>query len=290
MKKHTEKPPIDDLFARKLGNMSLTPGNDAWKVLQERLGQKKQRVVIWRNPDLYRYAAAAACLILVALVGWKYWPAGTRMQVNDRQVAATSGKPVQPTENQASNKEETNVPSPQNQPANTAGKQLEQPVEQIASVRKPSRSADLPNKIKSRPEPSNVNAGPEKALQSEEPVVAKSEPAKGSMDQLPAVRNEPVVVAAKPTPTAERVLVVTIAEPDALIAARQAAQETEEKVVMMNAEETKKKGVKKLLDQLQRVKQGEVMTAKNDNEQGTLLGWAYRGIKQSFEKDKSDKQ
>lgn len=282
MRKHTEKPPIDDLFARKLGNMSLAPGNDAWEALQERLGQKKQRVVFWRNPVLYRYAAAAACLILVALFGWLYWPAGTGTQINNQQVAANAQKPVQPTNTQ---KSERNEQPEQNLPPTHTGGQTEQPVEQLANVRKPGRSTDVSKKSGS----SNENDNLEKIQRSEEPVIAKSEPVKVPTEQPATVSNEPVVATAKPAPTAERVLVVTIAEPDALIAARQAAQETEEKVVVMNPEETKRKGFKKLLDQIQRVKQGEVAVAKDENEQGTLLGWAYRGIKQSFEKDKSDK-
>ncbi|WP_144051808.1 hypothetical protein [Fibrisoma limi] len=264
--------------------MSLTPGNDAWEALQERLGQKKQRVVIWRNPVLYRYAAAAACLILVALFGWLYWPAETNMQVQHQQVAVSTQKPVQSTKKQESEKSEQ---PEQNLPSTQTNAQTERPVEQLADVRKPGRSANF-NKSKASVT-SSPNDNLEKVQRSEEPIIAKSEPVKAPVEQPTTVSSEPVVAAAKPAPTADRVLVVTIAEPDALIAARQAAQETEEKVVVMNPEETKRKGVKKLLDQLQRVKQGEVAVAKRDNEQGTLLGWAYRGIKQSFEKDKSDK-
>ena len=62
MKKHTEKPSIDELFARKLGNMSLPPSSDGFERLQARMGQHKPevRVVFWRNPDLQRSMAVLA--------------------------------------------------------------------------------------------------------------------------------------------------------------------------------------------------------------------------------------
>jgi len=108
MKKHTEKPLIDELFARKLGNTSLTPSSDGFARLQARMGQHKpeSRMMFWRNPAMQRYMAAAACLLLVCLFGWLYWPStgatkqGQSQLATNQPVKLTVKKPVQKEVNQ----------------------------------------------------------------------------------------------------------------------------------------------------------------------------------------------
>lgn len=66
MKKH----PIDDLFSRKLRDAEISPREDAYLKLQERMQAKQRRIGGWwqQRPWL---AAAGICLLLGA--GWIVW-------------------------------------------------------------------------------------------------------------------------------------------------------------------------------------------------------------------------
>ncbi|RYF58670.1 MAG: hypothetical protein EOO39_34000 [Cytophagaceae bacterium] len=97
----------------------------------------------------------------------------------------------------------------------------------------------------------------------------------------------------KPSPVTERVLVVTIAEPEALVAARAAKASMEEKAALaQNEKSAKDTKSSSLWQQIKRVKEGEVF-ARQDNtnkDESGLLGRAYNGLKHSLEKDKTTKQ
>ncbi|GAB2572496.1 hypothetical protein GCM10027190_23110 [Spirosoma areae] len=135
----------------------------------------------------------------------------------------------------------------------------------------------------------------------EQPVVAQIKPIGGKNNPVmsgvdaPANLPTPEQLAentVRPASATERVLVVTIAEPQALVAARQAATTVEENTAVALAEnpqkETKSGG---LWNQIKRIKQGDVFAQRNraDDERG-LIGRAYSGLKQSLDKDKSTKQ
>ena len=93
-----------------------------------------------------------------------------------------------------------------------------------------------------------------------------------------------------------RVLVVTIAEPEALVAARQAVKASNEEKPAIAAIEKQEKDTKAtgLWQQVKRFKEGELFARRdNDNsssEDRGLLGRAYSGIKHSLDKDKPSKQ
>src|SRR5438874_663574 len=112
MKKPTEKQSIDELFSRKLGNMSLPPSADSFERLQARMGQNKQqgRITVWRNPTMQRYMAAAACLLFVCLFGWLYRPS-----------IATKGQVQVATNQKVSSHRQQVVPNQQSQQQNTSG-------------------------------------------------------------------------------------------------------------------------------------------------------------------------
>lgn len=307
MKKHTEKLPIDELFARKLGNASLTPGPDSFARLQARMGQHKPepRMVLWRNPEAQRYMAAAACLLLVCLVGWQFWPSDgavgqkgdqlvTNQPVKGIQEKAIRQKTAKLKSEQSSDEtseEELRSEATDNQVAvadgtdkiggshhskaiHNIGKQTLTPQDQLLSVaqkldlRKPAG-----NKLE-RDELSPVFV--EHATQSAPEQVADAKPE------------------AKPSPMTERVLVVTIAEPEALVAARQAAKAAiEEKTVLAQNEKAAKEAkTDGLWQKVKRIKEGDVFARQDNtgNDESGLLGRAYSGLKHSLEKDKSSKQ
>ncbi|WP_461115649.1 hypothetical protein [Spirosoma jeollabukense] len=308
MKKPIEKLPIDELFARKLGNMSLPPKADGFERLQARMGQGKPeaKIVFWQNPSVQRYMATAACLILVCLFGWLYWPAGEETVSDDAQMAVN--KSVVPKQVPIQNQKEKVQLIESEGPGVKAPDLLEQKakVEQVAKADKPSvnkSDTDRPIKQSQKAAKSNLrNVAPV----ANEPVLAqiKSVEKKPEPTTSPSVNPTTVTVATseqlaenktvpKPAPAAERVLVVTIAEPEALVAARQAVVASiEEKSTVAVADKPAKEAKgNSLWQQVKRIKQGEVLARgdNNDNE-SSLLGRAYSGLKHSLEKDKSAKQ
>ncbi|GAB3897944.1 hypothetical protein [Spirosoma agri] len=312
MKKQTERQPIDDLFARKLGDMSLKPSSDAFERLQARMGQKKTetKIVFWRNPAIQSYMAAAACLLLVCLFGWLYWPSGDRLKPDSTQIASST--PVngqnrpdsQPTgkDNKAMSTEAGNDRVVPTEPSVEQETIKPEPIEQLA------QSQPVSERIKSKND--HVVApvrrfGSNVENRKSEAVVAQTKPVENkqktsdlvattTMPVQPTVSEPPVVATIKPAPATERGLVVTIAEPEALVAARQAAKVSiEEKTAVALADKQSEKDNKSgnIWQQVKRFKQGDVFARgdRSDNE-GGLLGRAYSGLKHSIEKDKSAKE
>ena len=305
MKKPTEKQSIDELFSRKLGNMSLPPSPDSFERLQARMGYSKPqtRVIIWRNPTIQRYMAAAACLLLVCLFGWLYRPSiATKDQVQvatNQKVPSRQRQVIPKQQNQQQNPFDidTSMPATLNQ---TSGEEQVAVVKKLSGINKSGKNlASRPNEINTKREPVSTAAS-EPVLAQVKPVDAKTTTAAVSQATLPVANQTPTEQLAenkpipKTTPVAERVLVVTIEEPQALVAARQAAKAAveEKAVVALNEGSDKETKGGGLWKQVKRIKQGDVF-ARQDNvsndEQG-LLGRAYSGLKHSFDKDKTAKQ
>lgn len=304
MKENTEKPPIDDLFARKLGNMSLSPSPDGFERLQVRMGQKKSetKLVVWRNPVTYGYVAAAACVATVFLFGWQYWPSDNTTQIGEKSVAVVSSgpnklkrdlrEPMKQKEEQATDADvNPTVPNKSNQSVESdqlahITKSSARPLDRYQSDSKTAR--DLSSKTDDNAPTSPVLA------QTTDQKIKPSELAPAIPVTPPAVDNkQPVVAINKPAPAAERVLEVTIAEPEALVTARQAAKASveEKTVVASNEKQEKENKSGSLWQQVKRFKQGEVFARGEnaDNEQ-SLLGRAYNGLRHTLDKDKAAKQ
>ncbi|GAB4035535.1 hypothetical protein [Spirosoma gilvum] len=313
MKKQSEKQPIDDLFARKLGNMSLPPSADGFERLQARMGQRKPetRVVFWHNPTIQRSMAAAACLVLVGLFGWLYKPSDTQTTGAENQVATntthkqTGGQKAKPkTETTEKVKEVQSI----SEDIKATGLTPSDQGEQLAIAEKPTAQ------VKPTNHPVLPSTGSHKSVT--EPiqpathgsVLAQNKPVETLEKQDGGINTSPTVTATiseqvaevkpttKPVAPAERVLVVTIAEPEALVAARQAVKaSTEEKPAVAVAEKQEKEPkTTGLWQQVKRFKEGELF-ARRDNDNTTnedrgLLGRAYSGLKHSLDKDKSSKQ
>ncbi|MFD2938071.1 hypothetical protein [Spirosoma flavum] len=304
MKKHTEKLPIDDLFARKLGNMSLPPSADGFERLQARMGQQKpdMQVVFWRNPAMPRYIAAAACLLVVCLFGWLYWPTDGTIEPSQEQVAAN--QPVISSPKKSARKQldqQQNKVAPDIKMPALSGQEVNS--DQVAITDKSSGRNKSYTGLASRPLASEETI----KTVADEPVLAQTNPTKvetktntllpGIVTPTGQATTEQVAetkTIAKSLPATERVLVVTIAEPQALIAARQAARASvEESAIVAQSDklekETKAGG---LWQQVKRIKQGEIFARQDNagNDDRGLLGRAYNGLKHSLDKDKSVKQ
>ncbi|GAB4025964.1 hypothetical protein [Spirosoma koreense] len=305
MEKNTEKQPIDDLFARKLSNMSLSPSADGFERLQARMGQQKPeaRIVFWRNPALQRYMAAAACLLLVCLFGWLYWPStqnpvseGAKLATNRTNYKPMNG-PKEKKADQVTEKAYSEVPalvpadviqSEQLAQANKASEKIVQPTrasEQSADFHKhahhqPDHAANTSVLAQTKPTEAEIGQST--------PLAAEAKPA--TVATLQVADNMPTT---KSNPPAERVLVVTIEEPATLVAARQVAKEAVEEKTLAVANDKPEKEVKAgLWQQVKRFKQGDIFARRDNaaNDDQGLLGRAYNGLKHSLEKDKSSKQ
>ncbi|GAB4005639.1 hypothetical protein GCM10028808_05920 [Spirosoma migulaei] len=309
MKKQSENQPIDDLFARKLGNMSLPPSADGFERLQARMGKGKQeeRVVFWRNPDIQRYMAAAACLLLVCLFGWLYWPSGSKVTIDGIQVATTQTHKTTSTVKKPDQHVEKRVDQSIDPDAIHTRPKQNIAAEQLAEVNKPQTIHE--RNIVSKNPSADVFKPARKSVSIDrnEPVLAQTTPV--APKPKPDVITPVVVLPTNPStteqvadnkqviksaPAAERVLVVTIAEPEALVAARQAAKASidEKPVVAVSDKPEKETKAGGLWQQVKRIKQGEVFARQDnpsDDERG-LLGRAYSGLKHSLDKDKSAKQ
>ena len=301
MKKLTEKPPIDELFARKLGNMSLPPSLDGFERLQARMGQREPeaKVVFWRNSDLQRYMAAAACLLLVCLFGWLYWPSGKTITPIGEQVATNQGAKFQPKKSAQPkiDQQSGNLTSKGITPDMAGQKAV---MEQVAVVDKPTQNGQKEGIAASQRVVKTY------APEINKPILAQTTPVKSqNTPDVTTPANQPSVnqpmteqltenklLHRAPAQATERVLDVTIAEPEALVAARQVATESIQEKPVLAATETQPKEARGFWQQVKRIKQGEVF-ARHDNpanDERGLLGRAYSGLKQSFDKDKSAKQ
>ncbi len=253
----SSRSPVDELFARRLGQHSVVPDKAGWKNLQARMaaGSQKPRVVaFWQSPTVYRYAAAA-CLAALLLTGSWLWlrPAPEPLVAKNQRViwpgkSTQSAMPVPPI---------TQKPEP------------------ILA-----RQAETPNMPK-LDKPGLAEAKPHKTSPVQEIITTAAQ-----VDvQLTRIDTKPTTTPAVAAPAevlTGRVLVVTIPEPDALIEARQAANWSDSAgkapVVRVAAKPATRKG---LLQQLRRVSDS-IDVASND-EQG-LVNKAYLIIKNKLNK------
>lgn len=307
MKKHTEKPPIDDLFARKLGNMSLPPSADGFERLQARMNQQKiePRLVFWRNPVTQPYMAAAACLALVCLFGWLYRPSGSGSKLGQNDVAVNEKalKKSKQDDQRISNSQRQDEVADEA----PAGLSPAENATRLADNNEPAKEKVTYPTLES----GNVTKEAGRALsvvkQGQNEAVAaqtKTVDNKGTIAPNASTNVSPIEiptiervaenkVVAKPTPAAERVLEVTIAEPQALVAARQEAKAIiDEKAAVAQNDKVDKETKGSLWQQVKRIKQGEVFARQDDmnNEDRGLLERAYSGLKHSLDKEKAAKQ
>ncbi|WP_020605743.1 hypothetical protein [Spirosoma spitsbergense] len=303
MKKQEENQPIDELFARKLGNASLSPSPDGFERLQARMSKVKPeaRVVIWPNITIQRYMAIAACLLLVCLFGWLYLQSNSESLEKGEQVATSVSKPQKPVTDQNGNSVNKSIMEEKSD-----GQQVQVELENhLATANKP---VELPQKSKSSAN-TYVQLGQRRnkatsASENEQSVLVQI-PQREDKAELTDMRLSDLKTTnsvdtntdrlaentVKPASPVERVLTVTIEEPASLVAAQQIAKK--ERIAVVTNEEKPEKEAKSgnLWQQVRRIKQGEVF-ARHDNpsnEDQGLLGRAYSGLKQSFEKDKSEK-
>jgi membrane-associated HD superfamily phosphohydrolase len=291
MNEPIKKQPVDELFARKLAGLSMPPDERGFARLQTRMTKQKQpeKVVFWRTPTFQRSVAAAACILLVATLGW--YTQSTNQDklatVNTQNTVARHSPPVSLGEQR---KEETSeavaqqtVPDaelvkPRSEPQQEVGVPVitqERHVEAIAMT---------------KPKINKTQAG----LAKEKSVLASEVIEPKSKEQVASVASTPVKDNITPMPmaSAPRTLVVTIAEPDVLVAAKQTAQEADQKVVAVN-NNTNETGAGKLWRKIQKIRTGEAAVANaavaDDDEKG-LLDRAYSEIKHSFQKNKPARQ
>ncbi len=293
MKKETETQPIDDLFARKMSNMSLPPSPDGFDRLQKRLNQDKPdgRIMFWHNPSVQRYMAVAACLILVGLFGWLQWQPNAQTMSGGSQVATKYALPRH-SQKQMENQSNSIV----------ANKQKESGQLALAEETTVNRKKGLSN-TQSDDVPKPVLH--HQSIQ-DEPVLTQAEPAKAKVDsedtrvqntpQINNVATDQVVASpatVKPSSPAERVLIVTIEEPASLVAARQTAQKfVEEKPALTINDKDEKETKSGVWNQVRRFKEGELFARHNDGTTGErgLLDRAYNSLKHSIDKNKQAKQ
>ena len=285
MEKERDKQPIDDLFARKLGKMSLPASADGFERLQKRMAQQSGTPIklgLWHNPTAKRYMAIAACFLVVCLFGWLYWPINL----------------VQKNPSVAIRRSPHGQKTIQSSKPNVTGEQVATGSTEISYVQKPLNSSKVHHEISSVPE-SEIPIAASRVVS----AVAQVQPIKS----FPAP-TEPATIASitppqtgqslestvKAVPPAERVLVVTIEEPAVLAAAHQEKSELDEKqpVVTMTDKPAKDAKAGNLWQKVKQLRQGELV-AKSDNtaddDQG-LLSRAYTGLKHSIEKGKTARQ
>lgn len=302
MKKLPQEQPVDDLFARKLANMSLPTSPNGFARLQARMGQSEPetRVVFWRNPTVQRYIAVAACLLLVCMVGWLYLLSETPIPGKE---AIAINKLAVSAEQKHSRKELTPAPETEValiQPAPEQRIPLPTDLERTTRLsEKHNRQivGERKNDVRQLARANQAKPGSKTAVPNGPTVVsvpmervAEAETKVPSVE--PTIGKQPAVSIDKLGFVAERVLVVTIAEPEAVSVARRTVTPTEEKVVVSVVDKPgeEAKGIN-LWQRVKRIKQGEVFARKDadEAEQG-LLSRAYSGLKQTFDKDKSAKQ
>ncbi len=292
-----DKHPVDDLFAHKLGNVVLPTNADGFARLQARMGQtqaeKKPGFVIWRNPNVQRFMAIAACLLLVCLFGWYYLSNDTSERLQGPQMAATkSGNrptidvPVTPQGNVL------NAPTTE-RPGGSNPTTDNRPTGQVARVAPKTKRQNQIGNTQDRQNPNAIPPSPRTELAqnklTEQPKAEQPAPKK-MVDQAPLSASPDQVAAATPVPT-QRVLVVTIAEPERLIAARQAVKMEEMETALAAASKPEKADKPGFWEQVRRVKEGEVFARPDGpaDERG-LLNRAFNGLKNSIEKDKTARQ
>lgn len=274
--------------------MSLPPSPDGFARLQARMeqGQPQARVVFWRNPDIQRYMAVAACLLLICLFGWRY--VSTQTPPSDQTMVAVHKRTTSPvpTHSDGQLKADPEGTVAATQPASAGQKVPKQTDSELGDFSPAERSKLAVGTLTNR---TTQVARADRPTHNAK-TVSHNIPAVVPTEVEPTVEKRDVAAADKPAPVAERVLVVTIAEPEALAAARQAVQAQSaspevKAVAAANEKPEKEPKPATLWQQMKRLKQGEVFARKDagEDERG-LLGRAYSGIKQTFDKEKSVKQ
>lgn len=299
MKNHTEKPPIDDLFARKIGNMSLQPGADAWETLQARLGNSPVRRMV---PVWYRYAAVAASLLIVGTVGWLYKPIDTESPTIKNQIASVRKRAefIKPTKPHVS---KPIIP--------TQDEVLQLSSNETDQVPVLTQAIELPNKnqhrkkevitITNAEETGVANVKTEPVGETQLPkVVTPMELSIAQTAQSPALKTvSPIESKVSDNNTDERTLVVTIAIPKVLVNNQTANQKNESLISALTAEkggkEEKANKAARFLRKLKQLKEGDEAFAYNDkkndeDEESGLISRLYGNVKHSIDSKKTDKR
>jgi len=287
MNEPIKKPPVDELFARKLVNLSLPPDERGFARLQARMNQQTQpgNVVFWRTPTFQRTIAAAACLMLVGTLGWYVQSSNKNEPVADAQqtIANRAQRPVKSAKRNAQDAiAQQVVPNVQVEKTIAEGNAE---VQNTAITKKPAGalaavivSKNNRNKAKPATETTPANGLIERKIADRQ--IAAVTPVSDKENTTTA-----------PVATAPRTLVVTIAEPDVLVAARQTAQEADQKIVVVS-KNTTETGAGKLWRKIQQIRTGEtaVANAPADEDEKGLLDRAYGQLKHSFQKNKPARQ
>ena len=296
-----DKHPLDDLVARKLDNAVLPTSADGFARLQARMGQsqaeKRPGFVIWRNPNIQRAMAIAACLLLVCLFGWLYLSNGTTERMKEPQMAATKTRrsstngPATP-QNDAVDLPSTERPDNADQLADNQPTEIRATKASIndAPSRANKKADQLDHNVNvSTPTPRIELAQNKSAEKTETTPVTSKAPVNRST-VLPTPTPDQLAVV-KPAST-ERVLIVTIDEPERLVAARQVVKLEVMETALASANKPEKANKPGFWEQVRRVKEGEVFTRPDDGqaEERGLLNRAFNGLKNSIEKDKTARQ
>ena len=293
MKKHTEKQPIDDLFAHKLSNMSLQPSSTGWEVLQERMGQRPVRRIV---PVWYRYAAAAACLVVVAGFGWLAWPNAGLKHTAKEQVAAKSTKAqkTNPLKSITGQLQESIATEKADQLESTDLEKVYAVNEQVSNqqMQKPGitkGSASIEVKVEQQPP---VEAIYSTVVPSTESVIAK---ASQSVE-----KNTEMVDQQPDKKSIERTLIVTIAAPTVSLAANQTVEQKHETLMSalnddVSVKEEKPTKAARFFRKLKQLKDGNEAMAYNSNkndedEESGLISRLYGNVKHSIDSKKAEKR
>jgi hypothetical protein len=270
-----DESPVDELFARRLARHSVKPDPAAWERLQTRLaGDSAPRIVVfWQNPAVVRYAAAACVTLLLLAGGWWF------LRPLDEILIVHNQRVTQPEKREQLPK---TVPTT-DRPLPPMTRQTQPMIARNARTLPSSNPAGqaVANAKRAEPKPARSNA-----LPNQQPG-----------EQLAQTEIKPLTISSvtvpKPTekPITGRVLVVTIAEPDALIEARQAANwsESAEKIIVMADRANPTATDSNLSAQRRRGNRGVGATVASTDDQ-SLLNLAYRAIKNKVTTNKSLKQ
>ncbi|WP_460980352.1 hypothetical protein [Spirosoma fluminis] len=249
--------------------------------------------------------AVAACLVLVCLVGWLYQTNNGRAGAGD-QVANNQLPERKPA------KESQALLSPDAGSTQTTEPEMETPAsvneklnqEPLALSNKPYGATKQNTEGTTVIDKSKTGISKTGQDQAENVTLAQSMPTdkpkkedvtSPAADSSVKPTDQVAETITKPAVTSERVLVVTIGEPETLVAARQISKEivAEKTASTATARVDTEPRSGGLWQQINRVRQGEVF-ARRDNNTGDdergLLGRAYNGLKHNLDKDKSAKQ
>ena len=292
----TDKHAVDALFARKLGDASLpTPGGFAR--LQARMGQTKAKkepgFVVWRNPNAQRFMAIAACLLLACLFGWLYLSNNAVESVQGPQMVTTESGD-RPTVDQPTTSPDsaTKVP-PAEQPGRANWATKNQPVERVAAVAPKTGKQNQTGRPQKQSGLTDDNAVPDARITQNKPTesLKTGQPEPGKANEKVGTPASPDPVAAVRPVATQRVLVVTIAEPERLVAARQAVKMEMMETALATATAPEKAEKPGFWEQVRRVKEGETFARPDGStEERGLLNRAFNGLKNSIEKDKTARQ